>query len=491
MPSISEVINIGFSLHQQGDLEEAENAYFEALDLDKNNAEVYNLIGVLKLQKGEVESAIDYAQKAISISKEGYFFETLFQAYIRNSDYKKITEYESTVKELFSDDFSLLFNLALAFKNLKENKKAIKYYEKALKINPSSYQGWFNLAHLYGIEAETKNAVSAFKICNKIKPHDPEIEYFLGTALMRTKDYKHGLKYFENRIARIAAIAAQSRSYPNKLREDNLWRGENIKNKTLLVYYEAGFGDVIMFSRYLPIVRKLCKKLILICQKPLSPLFASNKQLGIDEIIDTFVPESNIDFDVHIPLLSLPYALGLKNDDVFAFSGGYLYAENGLKDEYKSKYFNNDKIKIGIKWQGNTYTETDRVIPAEKFNELTDIKNTEFYSLQTFAGSEKAFCLSNITDIGKDLIDFAQTAAVISNIDLVICNDTSLAHLAGAMGVPCWVILPYDVNWRWHTDLSKCDWYTNVRLFRQKSFGDWDSVFAEIKDEINKALSTP
>ena len=94
----------------------------------------------------------------------------------------------------------------------------------------------------------------------------------------------------------------------------------------------------------------------------------------------------------------------------------------------------------------------------------------------------------DVTDIGSDLIDFSQTAAALINLDLVICNDTSLAHLAGALGIPCFVLLPYDVNWRWHSDITKCDWYDSIKLFRQKSIGNWDSVFEEVKDLFSKTI---
>ena len=138
-----------------------------------------------------------------------------------------------------------------------------------------------------------------------------------------------------------------------------------------------------------------------------------------------------------------------------------------------------------LKWQGNTYYDQDRVIPTEAFAPLIETEGTKFYSFQTFEGSEDLEKLSSkydITDIGSELIDFSQTAAALMNLDLVICNDTSLAHLAGALGIPCFVLLPYEVNWRWHTDLSKCDWYDSIKLFRQKSIGDWSGVFEEVKE---------
>ncbi len=489
MPSVKEYVDIGFNLHQDGKLEEAESAYNEALSIDSGNAEVCNLLGVLKLQQGDIALAVEYVEKAIEKSPQAYFFETLFQAYIRNNDYEKIIAKKDLVIKLFPDNFSLLFNIALAYKNIRNNKEAIKFYEKALKIDPTSYQGWFNLAHLYSVEAQTANAVSAMEICKKLNPKDSETRYFYSIALLREKNYNKGLKYFESRLCREAAVEIQKKTYPNKVRDDNFWHGERIKNKTLLVYYEAGFGDVIQFVRYLPIVAKLCKKLIFICQKPLTPLFKENSQLGVAEYIDSFVPESRLDFDVHAPLMSLPYILGLKDDDIFAFSGGYLRANQNKYEEAKKKYFDNYKIKIGIKWQGNTYFDKDRVIPAEMFKHLIGIENTQFYSFQTFEGSEESAKLKDIVDVGKDLVDFSQTAAALCNLDLVICNDTSLAHLAGALGIPCWIILPWEVNWRWHTDLSVCDWYSSVRLFRQEKMDDWNDVFNKVAQEIKTAIS--
>lgn len=491
MQTLNDIINIGFTHHQDGKLEEAENAYQEVLNADCENAEVCNLMGVLKLQQNEVDCAIDWVEKAINLKQCEYFYETYFQACIRGGFYEKIVECEKTVLKNYPKSFPLLFNLALAYKNLGNNKKAIHFYDKALKIDPTSYNAWFNISHLYSVEGQCKNAVSALKICKKLKPKDNDTEYFLSIALMRIKDYDKGLKLFENRICREAAVALQNKSYPNLASRERLWKGENIKDKTLFVYYEAGFGDVIMFSRYLPLLKKRCKKLVFYPQKPLVPLFQESG-LGIDELIEGYIPEHSMSFDVHAPLLSLPYLLGLKGNKVFQYSEGYLRANEELTEEYYKKYFENDKLKIGIKWQGNTYYDKDRVIPAEAFSPLIELENTQFYSFQTFEGAEDLKKLTdkyNVVDIGNELIDFGQTAAALSNLDLVICNDTSLAHLAGALGIPCFVLLPYEVNWRWHDDLSKCDWYDSIKLFRQDSAGDWSGVFENVKKVIQNTLN--
>ena len=215
MPAIEELVNTGFSLHQSGKLDEAEKVYTEALEQDSENSEVCNLMGVLKLQKSDVESAEKWIEKAVSLKPCEYYYETLFQAYIRGRQYYKVAQLADSIAKEYPKNFSLMFNIALAYKNLKQNHKAIHFYDKALKIDPSSYQAWFNLAHIYSVEAQCKNAVSALKICKKLKPHDNDTDYFLSLALMRVKNYGKGLELFENRLCRETAISLQNKTYPN------------------------------------------------------------------------------------------------------------------------------------------------------------------------------------------------------------------------------------------------------------------------------------
>ena len=309
---------------------------------------------------------------------------------------------------------------------------------------------------------------------------------------MQTKDYENGLKSFESRLCRHSAIVSQEKTYPNLMKEKPLWDGEDLKDKVLYTYYEAGFGDIIMLYRFMPELTSMCKKVIFKPQKELAPLFRENSYGA--EIMEMYDFEKYLDFDYHIPFLSIPYVLGKKGEDVFVHhNDGYIKANPAKVNYYKEKYFNNDKFKVGIKWQGNTFYDKERVLKVEDFFNLFELENTQFYSCQTFEGSdefEKIKNKYNVIDLGSTFTNFSDTAGAVENMDLVICNDTSFAHLAGAMKKPCWILLPYIYNWRWHMDLNQCDWYDSVKLYRQPDHGDWKSVFSDVERDLKQLLTS-
>ena len=245
-----------------------------------------------------------------------------------------------------------------------------------------------------------------------------------------------------------------------------------------------------MFYRYLPILTSICKKVIIKPQRELAPLFRENSYGA--EVLEIFDFEKEINFDYHIPFLSVPLVLGLKGEDIFTRHEGYLKPNPAKVNYYKEKYCNNDKFKIGIKWQGNTHYDTERVLNVEDFFPLFEIPNTQFYSFQTFEGSEEIEKIQkehSIINLGSTFSNFSDTAGAIENMDLIISNDTSLVHLAGAMSKPCFVLLPYIYNWRWHTDLSHCDWYDSVKIYRQSNHGDWHGVFESVKADLLKEIN--
>jgi len=490
MAEYSEKFKQAFELHKENKLDEAESLYTEILEKEPQNAEVWNLLGMVNLQKFRLGKAEEYIQKAISITPDPYFYENLAKVYLEREDTEKAIKLYSELLKYMPDNFNYTFNIASAYKLSGDTDNAIKMYEKAIALVPSNPLPYYNLGLIYTNLSMPQKAVECYKKAIEFNPDDMETRYFTALAYFRNRDYKHGLSYFESRLCRQSAIMTQQTTYPHIIQKAPIWNGkDDLSDKTVYTYYEAGFGDVLMFARYLPLLRAKCKHLIFKPQLPLYELFQEN--FPDIEVMKLFKHESIMDFDYHVPILSLPYVLGLDETNMFVSKDRYLKASPERVERYHDGYFNNKKFKIGIKWRGNTHYEMDRVIDIESFTKLFGIEGTKFYSFQTFEGSEDLERIINdydIVDIGKTVKNFADTAGALENLDLVICNDTSLAHLAGAMGKPCWILLPYLYNWRWHLDLNNCDWYDSVKLYRQKEKGDWDEIFNRMYIDLKNLI---
>lgn len=477
-----------FEFHNNGKLTQARDLYVEILKSEPENDEVLDLLGVLYYQVGDYEKSEQYIKHAISLNPRFYYLENLARLYLDKENFElAISLYEDLVKG--NETYENWFNLAMAYKGKQNWEKAKKAYLKALEINPKGYESYFNLAYLALNDNNPDLAVECYEKALELNPEDWESMYFLSLSYMQTKNYEKGLKYFESRLCKESAILTQTKTYPNLMKSRPMWQGEDLTGKTLFTYYEAGYGDILMLYRYIPTLTSMCKKLIIKPQRELASLFRENSYGA--EILEMFDFEKEIDFDYHIPFLSIPYVLGYKGEEVFTRHEGYLKANPAKINYYKERYFDNEKFKIGIKWQGNTHYDVERVLKVEDFFRLFELPNTQFYSCQTFEGSEefeKIKAKYDVIDLGSTFSNFSDTAGALENLDLVISNDTSLVHLAGALNKPCWVLLPHVYNWRWHTDLSKCDWYDSVKIFAQSSNGDWKGVFDRVEKELKTLL---
>lgn len=488
MQQQSEKLQEAFELHQSGKLTLARDLYLEILKETPQEAQVWDLLGVLYFQANDYLEAEACIKKAIEISPRFYYLENLARLYMTKGDFKlAISLYEDLTKH--TPSYENWFNLAMSYKGAQNWQKAKEAYYKSLEINPQGYESYFNLAYLALNDNQPQVAVECYEKALAINPQDWEAMYFLALAQMQTKDYKNGLENFESRLCRQSAIVTQEKTYPNLMKSRPVWKGEDLTGKTLFTYYEAGFGDMLMFYRYMPKLVSMAKKVIIKPQKELAPLFRENSYGA--EVLEIFDFESEIDFDYHIPFLSVPHVLGLEGDEVFEPCKNYLKANPAKVNYYRERFFDNKDFKIGIKWQGNTHYDIERVLKVEDFFRLFELEGTKFYSCQTFEGAEefeKIKAKYDVVDLGSTFSNFSDTAGALENMDLIISNDTSLVHLAGAMGKPCWVLLPHVYNWRWHTDLSKCDWYDSVKIFAQPENGNWKSVFDEVEKELVKLI---
>jgi hypothetical protein len=260
-----------------------------------------------------------------------------------------------------------------------------------------------------------------------------------------------------------------------------------------LLIAEQGLGDTIQFVRYAPLVKKLGSTVLVECQKPLLNLLATCP--GVDERISkgTAVPA----FDMYAPLSCLPRLFKTTLETIPA-NVPYLSADARLVSEWRGRLRCVEGFKIAIAWQGNPDYRADRErsIPLGQFSRLADLPGVRLISLQKGRGVEQLALVRerfDIIEFTNELDEqggaFSDSAAILANLDLVITPDTSIAHLAGALGVPVWVALPYVPDWRWLLDRSDSPWYPTMRLFRQKKAGDWAGVFEEIRATLAARIS--
>lgn len=492
MPAnIKDQINSALQLHQSGKLSEAENLYNEILSSQPDNASVLNLLGLLNFQQNKFEEASVYLKKALEINPCAYFYDGLGRVYQEMEKYIEAIECFKKSAELSPESFDAWFNLGLAYKKNKDFDSAIEAYENALILQPTNSSVYFNLGNLYECKNETEKAIENYEQSYKYNkdPNDTDIPYFLAICYIKAKNYEKGIPLHEYRPSKPFATLCQQVLYKEQIETKPYWDGTPMPDKTLFVYYESALGDTLMYVRYLHLLKGMFKRILFKTQSCFVDFFKENN-FGV-EILDSRTLPHEVVFDAHIALMSIPYVLNLNTEEI-PFSEGYLKANPAKIEEYHQQFFNNDKFKIGIKWMGNTAYDLTRIIDVEAFYKIFDLPNTQFYSVQKGEGTEELEKIPekyNIVSLGDTFSTFGDTAAAIENMDLIICNDTSVAHLAGAMGKPCWVMLPFVQNWRWHTDLSYSPWYKSAKMFKQIEPGNWDEVFDRAKVELEKLIN--
>jgi hypothetical protein len=274
-----------------------------------------------------------------------------------------------------------------------------------------------------------------------------------------------------------------------------LWDSSALEGRTILIHTEQGLGDTLQFIRYVPLVKQRGGTVIVECPASLGQLLASCA--GIDRLIASGAPLPP--FDVHAPLLSLPRIFGTTLANVPA-EVPYLSADPALVEYWRSELSSVAGIKIGIAWQGNPRFPADcmRSIPLTHFTPLAQVDGVRLFSLQKGTGSAQLAAVASylpVIDLADRLDEtsggFMDTAAVMKNLDLVVTSDTSIAHLAGALGVPVWVALALGGDWRFLVGREDSPWYPTMRLFRQTQMGDWDSVFERIAAELRGSPDRP
>jgi tetratricopeptide (TPR) repeat protein len=356
---------------------------------------------------------------------------------------------------------------------------------EALEIardNPGALSNLGNTLRAMGRVAE---AVALHERAVAAAPDEAEFHFALAAALLAAGDYARGWREYEWRWQR---SQARPRGFGER------WQGEDLTGRTILLYAEQGLGDTLQFVRYAPLVAERGGRVILEVQAALVRLMQNLP--GIAKVFSQ--DEALPDFDTHCPLLSLPQVFGTLLDTIPA-SGPYLRADPAAVAIWRTKLPPDDgSLTVGLVWAGSALVddagraliERRRSLTATDFAPLLDLPNVRFVSLQ----KHEAERISDLTDSRmldpmSEVSDFADTAALVANLDLVISVDTSVAHLAGGMGKSVWLLSHLDGCWRWLQNREDCPWYPDMRIYRQTRPREWGPVVQRIRDDLAMALA--
>ncbi len=381
--------------------------------------------------------------------------------------------------EFEPDNAQALSNLGNALKDLHRLDEAIAALRRAAALKPDDAGILYNFGIALKDAGRLDEALALYARAAKLRPEDPDIPWDIALALLTKPDFARGWPAYEARWG-------LKDNPPPKLAQPR-WDGSPLDGRRILVTSEQGFGDSLQFARFFPKVKALGGHVIAETREPLARLLASVD--GVDEVAPRDKPLPP--FDVHVPLLSLPL---LFKTDLARLPGRvpYLAAPAGLDQKFRDFLAPAaGRLKVGLVWSGSTTFKNNRnrATSLESLLGLLEVPGVAFVSLQK--GPPKAEldacgCRGLILDADPLLDDFADTAALIGELDLVIMTDSAVAHLAGALGKPVWVLLCFAADWRWLKDRDDSPWYPSLRLFRQKTPGRWDDVFARVKAELAK-----
>jgi Flp pilus assembly protein TadD len=483
MTHLDDPLTIGWTFHQRRDYVGAEAIYRREIEANPANANAWCFLGILYYDLSRFEDSVQAYGRALEVKPE------------------------------FPVALSNLANSLGALERFEEAEASVR---KALELNPKYPTAWNNLGALLVKQGKFREATETFEKSLELMPDNESVHRNLGATLIRQGRLAEGSQYSESalRLNPRSAEAHRNRAivwlltgnfapgwdeyewrfycsdHAPSRHPQPMWDGSPFPGKTLLLFAEQGLGDTIHFLRYAEMARERGGRVVVECQSALLPLLSNFR--GADELVARGQPLPP--FDLQLPLMSAPRVFRTDEKSIPA-PIPYLTARQDLRAQWQDRLASRvpaERLRVGLVWQGSRdhHADRQRSIPLAEFLPLAD-QPIQLISLQKGEGTGQMTPLADqlpLLDFGSTLDEahgpFLDTAAILANIDLLITIDTSVAHLAGAMGIPTWVLLSHAPDWRWLLDRDDSPWYPSIRLFRQDSGGEWKSVLDRVASEL-------
>lgn len=478
-PKCPNVCNdLGNALKERGDIEGAAAAYRQALELKSDFAEAHNNLGFVFTMQGHIQEAIAEFRTAIELKPAlADAYNNLAIALHKLGQRKEAIALLHHALQLRSDHVDAQSNLGALLKEEGDLDEAAIALHRALQLNPNHVQALNNLGAVLTEQGHIDGAVDSYRRALKLAPDCHEAKVDLSMLLLLSGDFESGWPLYE---ARLNYISPGKRKFSQPQ-----WNGEDVLGKRVLVHAEQGFGDSIQFIRYARLIAERGADVIVECQIPLVNLLR-----GVKDVAEVFaLGEALPRFDLHVPMLSQPLIFQTRPESIPA-EVPYIFAEPTRCSVWARRLCNRgNHLKVGLAWAGNPAHRSTRArdILLSMLRPLLGVAGVEFFSLQVGFGSEQIQFLpdsASISDCTCYIQEFADTAALMMQLDLVVSVDTAAAHLAGALGRPVWTLLPFVPDWRWGLGGERTPWYPTMRLFRQSTRNDWAPVIQRVCGEL-------
>lgn len=466
------------ALQAQGRTDASEQQLLDVIKREPAHSRANNDLGCIAIMRGMPDAAEAYFRKALdsadTLPSDAINLGNLLLLQNRIDDAHAMFE---NALEQDPTNVEAMIGAASADRRANRLEQALLRAEQAASLSPENIAAINLVGSVYQELGDYATALERYEAALVLNARDPAARANLGMLQLLNGDWAAGWRNYEARRA--------DPSYKNPFRGVTAprWQGNDLNGARIIVLAEQGFGDSIQFARYLPALAKLGAEVMFAVQPELFRLF------------DGFTPDVSIirlnepldAIQFQTSLMDLPGLLGINTPETV--EGSSYLTPPALSDKLASKLSGIDGLKIGVNWRGSVGHKSDskRSMSPDLLNDLTQIPRTSWISLGF--GSQSGTTPKGLIDVSADIDDFADTAALMAHLDLVISVDTATVHLAGAIGTPCWAMIPFVPDWRWLRDGAQTVWYDSVRLFRQPERGDWQSVVSNVRTALDEKLN--